>query len=224
MLWDINIQKSYKSRDRDFEIDICFQSDSKRLVLFGPSGAGKTQVLKMLSGLVKPDSGHIQFLNNELFHSEKRIHLPPQQRQLAYVFQNYALFPHLTVVQNMAFSLYKNWINPPKHPPSPQVDHWLDKLELKPLAHLYPHQLSGGQGQRVALARALIMSPQAVLLDEPFSALDEKLRNNLRQELVDLQTHLSLPMILISHHPEDVSAFGHEIIYLSHGQVVKNPA
>jgi molybdate transport system ATP-binding protein len=195
--------------------------DSKRLVLFGPSGAGKTQVLKMLSGLITPDKGHIQFSNNDLFNSDKRILLTPQQRHLAYVFQNYALFPHLTVVQNMAFSLHKHWLNPPKHTHSEQVDYWLNKLELKPLAYLYPHQLSGGQGQRVALARALIMSPQAVLLDEPFSALDEKLRHNLRQELVDLQAQLSLPMILISHHPDDVKTFGEEIICLSHGKILK---
>ena len=158
MLWDINIHKTYPSRDRHFAIDIRFQSDSKRLVLFGPSGAGKTQVLKMLSGLVTPDKGHIQFSNIDLFNSHKHIHLSPQQ------------------------------------------------------------------GQRVALARALIMSPKAVLLDEPFSALDEKLRNNLRQELVDLQTQLSLPMILISHHPDDVRTFGEEIICLSHGQILENPA
>jgi molybdate transport system ATP-binding protein len=224
MLWDVNIQKTYRSRDNHFEIDICFQSNSKRLVLFGPSGAGKTQVLKMLSGLVTPDNGHIQFSNNDLFNSHKRILLTPQQRHLAYVFQNYALFPHLTVVQNMAFSLHKHWLNPPKHTESDQVDYWLNKLELKPLAHQYPHQLSGGQGQRVALARALIMSPQAVLLDEPFSALDEKLRHNLRQELVDLQAQLSLPMILISHHPDDVKIFGEEIICLSHGKIATNPA
>ena len=221
MLWDINIHKAYPSRDRHFAIDISFQSDSKRLVLFGPSGAGKTQVLKMLSGLVAPDKGHIQFSNIDLFNSHKHIHLSPQQRQLAFVFQNYALFPHLTVVQNMAFSLHKHWLNPPKNTQSEQVEYWLNKLELKPLAHQYPHQLSGGQGQRVALARALIMSPKAVLLDEPFSALDEKLRNNLRQELLDLQTQLSLPMILISHHPDDVKTFGEEIICLSHGQILK---
>ena len=223
MLWDINIQKTYKTGDRHFAIDVCFTSDSTRLVLFGPSGAGKTQVLKMLCGLVWPDQGHVRFLHNELFNSYERIRLTPQQRQLAYVFQNYALFPHLTVVQNIAFSLQKNWLNPSKHSASAQVDDWLEKLELKPLAYQYPHQLSGGQAQRVALARALVMSPKAVLLDEPFSALDEKLRTSLRQELVDLQTHLATPMVLISHHPEDVKSFGKEIIYLADGKMVKNP-
>jgi molybdate transport system ATP-binding protein len=123
-------------------------------------------------------------------------------------------------MQNIAFSLHKRWFNPALQFSHPDVDHWLDKFELRTLAHQYPHQLSGGQSQRVALARALMMRPKAILLDEPFSALDESLRQNLRQELSQVQAQLNIPMILISHNPDDVESFGDEIIEIAKGHVV----
>ena len=220
MLWDVSLQKTYASKQHQFELDVSFQSNAARLVLFGPSGAGKTQILKMLSGLTTPDHGHIRFNNVTLFDESLGICTTPQERALAYVFQEYALFPHLTVMQNIAFSLHKSWFNPAQQFSHPDVDHWLDKFELRTLAHQYPHQLSGGQSQRVALARALVMRPKAILLDEPFSALDESLRQNLRQELSQVQTQLNIPMILISHNPDDVESFGDEIIEISKGHVV----
>ena len=220
MLWDVSLQKTYASKQHQFELDVSFQSNASRLVLFGPSGAGKTQILKMLSGLTTPDHGHIRFNNVTLFDESLGICTTPQERALAYVFQEYALFPHLTVMQNIAFSLSKSWFNPAQHFTHPDVDHWLDKFELRTLAHQYPHQLSGGQSQRVALARALVMRPKAILLDEPFSALDESLRQNLRQELSQVQAQLNIPMILISHNPDDVESFGDEIIEISKGHVV----
>ena len=165
MLWHISIQKQYRTAKRTFELNVQFQSNAQRLVLYGPSGAGKTQVLKMLAGLVKPETGFIHFSNNVLFDSQQRIHVSPQNRRLAYMFQNYALFPHLTVAQNIAFSLQKGWFNPARHLTPPAVANWLEKFDLKALADQYPHQLSGGQSQRVALARALGMSPNALLLE-----------------------------------------------------------
>ena len=220
MLWDVSLQKTYASKQHQFELDVSFQSNAARLVLFGPSGAGKTQILKMLSGLTTPDHGHIRFNNVTLFDESLGICTTPQERALAYVFQEYALFPHLTVMQNIAFSLSKSWFNPAQHFTHPDVDHWLDKFELRTLAHQYPYQLSGGQSQRVALARALVMRPKAILLDEPFSALDESLRQNLRQELSQVQAQLNIPMILISHNPDDVESFGDEIIEIAAGHVV----
>ena len=213
MLWHISIQKQYRTAKRTFELNVQFQSNAQRLVLYGPSGAGKTQVLKMLAGLVKPETGFIHFSNNVLFDSQQRIHVSPQNRRLAYMFQNYALFPHLTVAQNIAFSLQKGWFNPARHLTPPAVANWLEKFDLQALADQYPHQLSGGQSQRVALARALVMSPNALLLDEPFSALDDHLRQALRQALTELQAQLSIPMILITHHDEDVRWFGDDIIH-----------
>jgi len=222
MLWDVSLQKSFKSKQHQFELDVSFQSNASRLVLYGPSGAGKTQVLKMLSGLTTPDKGHIRFNHIDMFDPMKGICTIPQERALAYVFQEYALFPHLTVMQNIAFSLRKSWFNPAQQFRHPDIDNWLDKFELRALAHQYPHQLSGGQSQRVALARALVMRPKAILLDEPFSALDENLRQSLRQELRDVQELMSIPMILISHNPDDVASFGDEIIEIARGQVVKH--
>lgn len=220
MLWDVSVQKIYQSKQHQFEMDVRFQSQSKRLVLFGPSGAGKTQLLKMLSGLTAPDQGHIRFSHIDLFNSSQGICKTPQERALAYVFQAYALFPHLTVMQNIAFSLRKSWLNPAQQFSHPDVDNWLAKFDLRALAHQYPHQLSGGQSQRVALARALVMRPKAILLDEPFSALDENLRQSLRDELSQVQLQLDIPMILISHNPDDVKSFGDDIIEISQGHVV----
>jgi molybdate transport system ATP-binding protein len=220
MLWDVSLQKTFTSKQHQFELDVSFQSNASRLVLFGPSGAGKTQILKMLSGLTTPNKGHIRFNNTTLFDESLGICTTPQERALAYVFQEYALFPHLTVMQNIAFSLSKSWFNPGPQFSHPDVDQWLDKFELRTLAHQYPHQLSGGQSQRVALARALVMRPKAILLDEPFSALDESLRQSLRQELSQVQTLLNIPMILISHNPDDVESFGDEIIEIAAGHVV----
>lgn len=220
MLWDVYVEKKFVSAKRHFEIKLSFQSDAKRLVLFGPSGAGKTQLLKMLSGLTTPDKGHIRFHQADLFNSSQGICQTPQQRALAYVFQEYALFPHLTVRQNVSFSLDKSWLNPRRQFTHPEVDKWLNKFQLTHLSDQYPHQLSGGQSQRVALARALVMQPKAVLLDEPFSALDERLRQTLRQELNEVQSLMDIPMILISHHAEDVKSFGEDIIQIAHGQQV----
>jgi molybdate transport system ATP-binding protein len=224
MLWDVAVQKTLQNAHRHFEINIAFQSDAQRLVLFGPSGAGKTQLLKMLSGLANPDSGHIRFSHIDLFNSSEQICKSPQQRALAYVFQEYALFPHLTVRQNISFSLRKSWLNPGRQFVDPEVDKWLNKFQLSPLADQYPHQLSGGQSQRVALARALVMKPKAILLDEPFSALDDSLRQTLRQELREVQALMDIPMILISHNPDDVKYFGDDIIEIAQGQKVSAPA
>lgn len=224
MLWDVSVEKTFQSAHRRFDIQLSFQSDAQRLVLFGPSGAGKTQLLKMLSGLTTPDKGHIRFKHVDLFNSSEQICQTPQQRALAYVFQTYALFPHLTVKQNISFSLRKSWLNPSRHLEHPEVDKWLDKFQLTPLADQYPHQLSGGQSQRVALARALVMQPQAILLDEPFSALDENLRQSLRQELREVQALMSIPMILISHNPDDVKSFGDDIIEITNGHQVAKAA
>jgi len=220
MLWQVRLKKHYQNELQSFDLDIQIQSAAKNLVLFGPSGAGKTQVLKMLAGLVKPESGFIKMGDETLFDSDLNINKSPQQRSLAYVFQDYALFPHLTVRQNIAFSANKTWLNKGKKFTSADVDEWMVKFQLTHLANQYPHQLSGGQSQRVALARALVSKPKGLLLDEPFTALDQELRRTLRQELHALLQQLSIPMILISHDQEDVDLFGEEVIYIKNGKTI----
>ena len=220
--WNIQLKKKYQSPQRQFEINFELKTDAKNLVLFGPSGAGKTQVLKMLSGLVKPDSGFIQMNGVDLFNRQSQICLTPQERSLAYVFQEYALFPHLTVLQNITFSLNKGWFNKGAHFSSPLVEEWVSKLDLQSVAQQYPYQLSGGQSQRVALARALVSQPKALLLDEPFASLDEALRRKLRQELRTLLKQIGIPMILITHNQEDVDALADEVIHIANGSTIVN--
>ena len=171
-------------------------SDSPRIVLLGPSGAGKSLTLKAIAGLVTPKAGYIRLGGVTLFDAAARIKLTPQQRQLAYLFQDYALFPHLTVRQNVAFVLARGWRNPPRDATDAAVTHWLGVFGLAELAHQYPDQLSGGQRQRTALARALVAEPRALLLDEPFAALDPALRVVMRRELDQLQAHRQHPDLL----------------------------
>jgi molybdate transport system ATP-binding protein len=218
--WDIAIRKRLHGNGHPFELDLRLRSEARRLVLFGPSGAGKTITLKALAGLVRPDAGSIRVDGDTLFDRERGIDLPPQQRRLAYLFQEYALFPHLTVGQNIAFGLKSGWRNPGRRLEHPAVLRWLHAFELTPLAQRYPHELSGGQRQRVALARALVPQPRAILLDEPFAALDAQLRHKLRLELTQLQRELGTPMVLITHDPADVDAFADAVVHLDAGHAV----
>ncbi len=222
MQLDLAIQKTLCSPTRTFKLNIRVTSDSKRIVIFGASGAGKTMILKSIAGLTTPDRGHIKIADTILFDSTKKINLKPQQRHLAYLFQNYSLFPHLTVGQNINFALQKGLFNPKQNSSHVKANQWIEKLELTDLIGLYPQQLSGGQQQRVALARALTTNPRMLLLDEPFSALDSSLRHKVRNEINELQQQLKIPMILISHDIEDVKLFGEHIIEIQEGQQILN--
>ena len=171
------------SGDRHFALDVDVTSRSKRIALFGPSGAGKSLTLRAVAGLLRPDAGRIDINGRALFDSAQGICLPPQSRRVAYLFQDYALFPHLTVAQNIAFGMRRGWHNPPRKQVSEQARRWVDAFELGAIVGSYPSEISGGQKQRVALARALMLEPDILLLDEPFSALDSQLRGKMRQEL-----------------------------------------
>jgi molybdate transport system ATP-binding protein len=216
--FDISIQKTLRSGKRTFELKVDIQSSSKRLVISGPSGAGKSMTLKAVAGLLRPDQGHIKFRGLSMFDKAAGIDDTPQARRMAYVFQDYALFPHLNVRQNIAFGLARGWFNPRPNVEAPAVSRWLEAFHLEPVAHQFPDQLSGGQRQRTALARALVGAPRALLLDEPFTALDTRLRENLRQELRDLLQELDLPMILITHDDSDVRELGGDVFYLNEGR------
>jgi molybdate transport system ATP-binding protein len=214
VLLDLDIRKTLRSGKQAFQLDVRLSTDSQRIVIIGPSGSGKSLTLKAIAGLLRPDAGHIRLDNHVLFDAAQGIDLPPQQRKLAYVFQDYALFPHLTVRQNIAFPLARGWFNPRRRDRHEQADHWCDVFQLGHVADQYPDELSGGQKQRTALARALVSHPRALLLDEPFAALDRDLRALMRKELKELQQRLQVPMVLITHDPEDAEVFGDHVLDL----------
>jgi molybdate transport system ATP-binding protein len=216
---DLHLQKELRAADRVFSLDITLASDSQRIVLYGPSGSGKSLTLKAIAGLMRPDSGHIRIQGRTLFDSAQGIDVRVQERNVAYLFQDYALFPHLTVAQNIAFGLARGSINLRRPAEHPAVRQWLQAFELDAIAHSRPAQISGGQRQRVALARALVAEPDMLLLDEPFSALDLSLRQRMRSELAELQSRLQVPMLLITHDPADVEALGQTVFELRDGRL-----
>ncbi|MBA2721812.1 MAG: ATP-binding cassette domain-containing protein [Methylibium sp.] len=220
MIWDVDVTKRFEHAGRRFDLQVSFRSDARRLVLFGPSGAGKSQTLKMIAGLTTPDTGRVCLAGRTLFDHRSRIDMPPQQRAVAYMFQDYALFPHLTVRQNIAFALHRGPFNPGRDVRHAAVQRWLDALGLGPAAQHYPEQLSGGQRQRTALARALVAEPRALLLDEPFAALDRALRARLRDELRALQAQLDIPLLLITHDEDDLRLFGDEVLHIAEGRLI----
>ena len=217
--WDLSLKKQLRTGVGPFTLEVGFRSAAQRLVLYGPSGAGKTQTLRMIAGITPPDSGWVRVAGRTLFDAAAGLNLSPQQRQVGYVFQDYALFPHLTVRQNIAFALRRGWRNPLRREPLPEADRWIEQFGLKEVAAQLPHQISGGQRQRTALARALVTRPTALLLDEPFAALDKALRHRLREELLELQTSLQLPLLLITHDEDDVDRLAQEVVHLDAGRV-----
>lgn len=219
MKLDLDIRKTLHAGKRRFELNVQIRSMADSLVIVGPSGSGKSLTLKAIAGLLTPDAGHIRLDGQTLFDSNTRVSLPARARQMAYVFQDYALFPHLTVRQNIGFALRQGWLNPRRHLSHERVDYWLDAFGLGPLAEQYPGELSGGQRQRTALARALVAAPRALLLDEPFAALDPDLRATMRQELAELRERLQVPLILITHDPEDAAVLGQHVLHLHEGRV-----
>ncbi|CAB3757301.1 ATP-binding cassette domain-containing protein [Paraburkholderia solisilvae] len=215
----VDIRKTLTSAERRFTLNVSFTTTSQRVVLFGPSGAGKSLTLQAIAGLLRPDDGAIVLNGDTLFDSARGIDATPQTRKLAYLFQDYALFPHLNVRQNIAFGLHGGWLNPRRRIAHAELDYWLDALDLRGVAGNHPAQLSGGQKQRVALARALVAKPRLLLLDEPFSALDGPLRERMRRELSDLQARLDIPTLLITHDPDDVASFGDQVVQIYDGGV-----
>lgn len=184
-------------------------------VLFGPSGSGKTTVLRCLAGLERPDRGAIRAAGQTWFDANNCIHLPPQKRGIGFLFQDYALFPHLTVERNISYSLRRT----PRSERRRRVASLMEMLGIAGLEARYPHQLSAGQQQRVALARAVAPRPRLLLLDEPLSALDAPARQRLRHELRAALAELKTPAIVVTHDSLEAVALADQAVVMSDGQV-----
>lgn len=215
----VGIDTELRTRSHAFALRIRFAASARRIVLCGPSGAGKSLTLQAIAGLMAPRAGRIEVLGRRLYDSAAGLDMPARERDIGYLFQDYALFPHLTVRQNIAFGLARSIFNPWPSRRDARVERWLDTLGLGALGDQYPGQLSGGQRQRTALARALVRTPRLLLLDEPFAALDPALRTRLRDELDNLQRLLGFPMVLVTHDQADIERFGDEVIEIEAGSV-----
>ena len=200
----------------DFHLKMAFEAGNETLALLGASGSGKSMTLKCVAGIEKPDRGRTVVDDVVLFDSEKHINLPPQQRHTGLLFQNYALFPNMTVLQNIRAGANRE---PDRKKREAMVAAIMDSFGLTPLAHHLPSQLSGGQQQRTALARILVSNPNILLLDEPFSALDNHLRFRLEQEVRQLIGRFGKTVVLVSHDRDEVFRLADSIAVVSDGSI-----
>jgi molybdate transport system ATP-binding protein len=202
----------------DFCLNVSFQTHSgEMLALFGPSGAGKSLTLRCLAGLVRPLAGRITLNGRALFDAARGIHAPPRVRRVGYVPQNYALFPHLTVVENIAYGL----AGLARGARQERVADMVHLMRLQGLEARRPARLSGGQQQRVALARALLTEPEILLLDEPFAALDGLTRGRLQNELLSLQRRFRLPIVLVTHDLAEAYSLSDRLAVFDAGRVLQ---
>lgn len=195
-----------------FVIDVRLICESGRLLsIVGPSGAGKTSILRVLAGLQRPEAGHISCGDSIWADMKKGIFQPPQKRRVGYVFQEFTLFPHLSVRENAAFAATDKNL----------ADELLKRLKIWDLRDARPHLISGGERQRVAISQALARKPRILLLDEPFSALDALTRRNLREDIRSLKTELSIPIIHVTHDIKEALYLGDEVLPIVQGKTVQ---
>ncbi len=203
-----------------FHLDISFSAETgKTTVLLGESGAGKSTVLRILAGLLHPQRGHISLEGVTYFDSERHIAIPPQERPFGYVFQDYTLFPHLSVSENVAFGLRAQHVS--RQVVRQRVGQALEQVHLIGFDQRRPAQLSGGQQQRVAIARALALHPQLLLLDEPLAALDVQTRREVRQELRHILSAAGITTVMVTHQYLEALLFGYNILVLEQGRVIQ---
>lgn len=199
----------------NFTLDVSFVVDSEILVLFGPSGSGKSLTLRIISGLIKPDKGFIKLNDASFFDSANGIDLPINKRGVGYVLQDYALFPHMTVFENIAYGIKKVG----KTEANKNIAGLQKFLRLEGTEGLYPHQLSGGQKQRVAIARAIASEPAVLLLDEPLAALDYPVRSKIRNDLIAIHKRFRMPTIVVTHDIEEAFVLGDRIAVIEDGRI-----
>ncbi|WP_330587614.1 sulfate/molybdate ABC transporter ATP-binding protein [Anaerocolumna sedimenticola] len=211
MSLSVNIRKKLGS----FSLNVNMNMDKERMGLLGASGCGKSMTLKCIAGIETPDEGSIILNGRVLYDSKQKIDLRPQERKVGYLFQNYALFPNMTVEENIGCGLKGT-----KKYKKPRVDQMVEFLQLKGLEKRYPMQLSGGQQQRVALARILAYEPDVILLDEPFSALDSYLKEYLWRELLEILKAYHVDTIMVSHNRDEIYGLCDSIAIMDTGNLI----
>jgi len=215
MLLDIHLRHTLQTAHGSMamEVDLTI-SKGEVIAITGDSGAGKTTLLRQIAGLAHPFSGKIRSEKTVWLDTSERINIPPQKRNVGFVFQDYALFPHFTVLQNLEFALNKG--QDPKY-----IYELLEAVELTNLADRKPFQLSGGQQQRAALARALVRQPEVLLLDEPMSALDISMRKRLQQYLVSLRRKFNLTILIVTHDLGEIFSMADRVVVIDHGKITQ---
>lgn len=211
---ELSINKKLHSSQGQMELRVELSIKKGTLTAIqGKSGAGKTSLLRMISGLMRPDHGRISIDNHPWFDSSENVNLEVQKRKVGYVFQDYALFPNMTVHENLQFALNKG-------EPKTSINNLIDIMELGELRSLKPDILSGGQKQRVALARALVQKPQILLLDEPLSALDNEIRAKLQSHILELHKAFNLTTIMVSHDNAEVLKLADDLLIMENGCII----
>lgn len=209
---ELDLEKSLFGPEGRMKLTVSCQINEGELVgLYGPSGAGKSSVLRMISGLMEPDAGTLHVSGEVWYDRERKVNLKPQKRNMGMVFQEYSLFPNMTVRENLEFALEKG-----QDPGI--VSEMLERVGLEKLEAKKPMVLSGGQKQRVALARAMVRKPGILLLDEPLSALDMKMRGRLQEYIVQFHKDYALTTLLVSHDASEIRRMAERILVLENGQ------
>ncbi|EOU2487518.1 sulfate/molybdate ABC transporter ATP-binding protein [Campylobacter jejuni] len=208
---DIKLPINTAKGKKQLELNTCLKAN-EITAIFGESGAGKTTLLKIIAGLIKPEFGRIEVGDELWFDTQKNVNLAIQKRKIGFVFQDYALFPNMSVKENISYAATSKQ----------KAEELLSLMNLENLAKIYPKNLSGGQAQRVALARALAREPQILLLDEPLSALDFKMRSFLQDELVKILQHFKITTLLVSHDLAEIYKLSHRILELKNGKIIKD--
>ncbi len=206
-----------KKKAGDFRLSVDFEHDHGITGILGPSGCGKSMTFKCIAGIEKPDEGRIVLNNRVLFDSEKKINLKPQERNVGYLFQNYALFPNMTVEQNIRCGLYKE---KDREASKRKLRDILEIMELTVCRGLFPHQLSGGQQQRTALARILVNEPELLLLDEPFSALDSYLKEQLQPQVRSIMESFGKDVLMVSHNRAEIDYLCGQTVMMKDGEIL----
>ena len=213
---EVALRQRFTGKKRQtFLLEVEFQASSGVTVIFGPSGAGKSTILQCLAGLLRPDSGRVSIGGETVFDSSRKINIPAQLRRVGYLFQDLALFPHMTAAENIGFGIRVNGQEKVR-----RVEEMLERFHISRVAAHRPEEISGGERQRVALARALATEPRLLLLDEPFSALDDSLKRDIIADLKQWRDLTGVPALFVTHDRGEAEALGDRMLLLQEGKIV----